>query len=70
VGDISQGGSVSLSVSGCVTSATKTDGYNSNNDSIVSINYANRGYTPQVFFSPIYNPISSSVTNDFPIFSI
>jgi len=61
---------VSLSVSGCVTSATKVDGYDSLRDSIVSISYSNRGYVPQVFFSPIYNPITSSQTNDFPIFTI
>lgn len=66
VGDIGgTSGTVSLTVSGGIQSATKRNGYYAN-DSFIDITYADKGYTPNIFVF-ILNNMSSSNANDIAV---
>lgn len=69
VGNIGNSGPVSLFCSGGILAGIKNTAYN-DRDAVVNLTYKNLGYTPQVFISTIYNPISDSRTNDLNIHTL
>lgn len=67
VGDIGgTSGTVNLTVSGGIQSATKKNGYSSTNDSFIDITYSDKGYIPNIFCF-VLNNISSSNANDISV---
>ena len=69
VGNIGNSGFVSLPCSGGILTGFKNTAYN-DRDATVNLTYKNLGYSPQVFISTIYNPISDSRTNDLSIHTL